>query len=309
MGRERRRIYTMSSSRRRYDLLQKRLDQFTRMLHGLGEGDVRALHRTRVASRRLREILPVLQLKSDLSERLGRRLRKVTTLLGPVRELDVLADLVAELQESGRYDSQVFRRVATVIAAERTHARNRLDSKLSTDELERLARKLDKIAGDLRDRKPSRGWRWVVDARATRRATTLTAALDAAGSMYLPERLHDVRIALKKFRYALEISAEAAGLKPTADVRALKRHQDILGRLHDVQVLIDRVRQIQPTLAPPDVTMWRKIDALSALLENDCRRLHAKFLRQQGSVRAICERVTRVARATETVPARRAEAS
>ena len=306
MGGERRRIYTMSSSRRRYDLLQKRLDQFTRMLHGIGEGDVRALHRTRVASRRLREILPVLQLKSDLAERLGRRLRKVTTLLGPVRELDVLADLVAELQESGRYDSQVFRRVATVIAAERTHARERLDSKLSADELERLARKLDKVAGDLRDRKPSRGWRWAVDARATRRAATLIAALDAAGSIYLPERLHNVRIALKKLRYALEISGEAAGLKATADVRALKRHQDILGRLHDVQVLIDRVRQLQPTLAPPDVTMWRKIDALSALLENDCRRLHARFLRQQGSVRAICERVTR---ATETVPARRAEAS
>ena len=73
-----------------------------------------------------------------------------------------------------------------------------------------------------------------------------------------------------------------------------------------MQVLIDRVRKIQPTLAPPDVTMWRKIDALSALLENDCRRLHARFLRQQSSVRAICDRVTREA---EAPPARRAVAS
>ena len=45
-----------------YELLHKRLERFTRMLQALGEGDVRALHRARVASRRLREMLPVLQL-------------------------------------------------------------------------------------------------------------------------------------------------------------------------------------------------------------------------------------------------------
>ena len=41
----------------------------------LGEGDVRAIHRTRVASRRLREILPVLQLKADVCEPGRRRSR------------------------------------------------------------------------------------------------------------------------------------------------------------------------------------------------------------------------------------------
>src|SRR5438045_809149 len=97
-GREQPVIYNMSASRRRYDLLHKRLEQFTQMLHALGEGDVRALHRTRVASRRLREILPVLQLKPQLADRLGRRLKKVTAQLGEVRELDVLSTLIHELR-------------------------------------------------------------------------------------------------------------------------------------------------------------------------------------------------------------------
>jgi CHAD domain-containing protein len=126
-----------------------------------------------------------------------------------------------------------------------------------------------------------------------RRADALVHALDAAGSIYLQERLHGVRIALKKFRYALEISSEASGLKLASDIRTLKRAQDILGRLHDRQVLIDRVRQIQPAVVPPDLAAWRKLDVLVASLEDDCRRLHAMFLQRAGGVRVICERVTR----------------
>ena len=297
----------MSATRRRSDLLQKRLDQFTSLLHELGEGDNRALHRTRVASRRLREILPVLQLKADVSSRLGRRLKHVTAELGRVRELDVLQTLVGELRESGRYDVQALRRVALALAAEQAQAREELDDRLPVSELERLGRKLEKVGDDLKGKKPSKGWRWAVEARVTRRSDTLVRALDAAGSIYLQERLHDVRIALKKFRYALEISGEASGVRLASEVRTLKKAQDILGRLHDLQVLIDRVRQIQPAVTLPDLTTWRKMDGLVTALENDCRRLHAKFVHRQGRVRTICERVARAESGTPA--AKRAVAS
>jgi CHAD domain-containing protein len=273
------------------------------MLHSLGDGDARALHRTRVASRRLREILPVLQLKPAVADRLGRRLKSVTVRLGPVRELDVLAQLVDEMLASGRHDAQVLRRVAAAMAGECRDARAHLFAKLPTGELQRIAHKLEKIAGEIQEDKPSREWRWAVDARVSRRAAMLSRAMDDAGSIYLPERLHAVRIALKKLRYALEVASESAGGKSTADIQTLKRHQDVLGRLHDVQMLVARVRQMQPLLALPDVTMWRRIDALVSTLENDCRRLHATFMHQQSSVRAICERVTRVTGAAPSRPA------
>ena len=105
------------------------------MLHGLDEGDVRALHRTRVASRRLREILPVLQLDPGVARRLGRRLRKVTQRLGAVRELDVLCLLLDELRESGRYEAQAVRRLATAVGDERAHARDKLLAKVPTGRL------------------------------------------------------------------------------------------------------------------------------------------------------------------------------
>jgi CHAD domain-containing protein len=279
----------MPVSTRRYDLLHKRLEQFTRMLHSLDKGDVHALHRTRVASRRLREILPVLQVDAHAAHRLGRRLRKVTQRLGVVRELDVLCLLIDQLQQSGRYDGQAVRRLAAAIGDERARARDRLLAKLPTGELHRIAGKLDRIASDLKTSRSAHGWRWAVEARVTHRASALREALDDAGALYLPERLHVVRIALKKLRYAREVFAEASGVNLTAELRALKRSQDILGRLHDVQVLLDRVGRLQASLTPPDVTVWRKLDALTLALQNDCRRLHARFMHQRAALLTACD--------------------
>jgi CHAD domain-containing protein len=161
---------------------------------------------------------------------------------------------------------------------------------LPLGELRRIAGKLDRIAGDLKKQETSRGWHWAVDARVTHRALALKTALADAGSLYLPERLHVVRIALKKLRYACEVGAEAAGLSSKGEMRSLKRGQDILGRLHDVQVLIDRIRQLQASLTPADAVISRKLDALMTALENDCRRLHGRFIHQRAAIVAVCDR-------------------
>jgi CHAD domain-containing protein len=261
------------------------------MLQGLDEGDVRALHQTRVASRRLREVLPVLHVKADLAARLGRRLRRVTRRLGVVRELDVLSLLIEELAASGQYDQQAMRKVAAFVGEERKRARGRLLEKLPVDELHRIADKIGRIASDLKTSKnTSRDWRWAVEARVTHRALALKTALADAGALYLPERLHTVRIALKKLRYAHEVVAEAGGLDLKAELRSLERGQDILGRLHDVQVLLDRIRRLQASLTPGDSVISRRLDSLTISLENECRRLHARFMHQKAAVVAVCDR-------------------
>jgi CHAD domain-containing protein len=261
------------------------------MLQGLREGDVAALHQTRVASRRLREVLPVLQLDAHVARRLGRRLRKVTQRLGAVRELDVLSALTQDLAASDRYDAQAVRKLAAFVDGQRKRARNRLWEHLPADELQRISGKLKRIADDLKSDKPSRGWRWALDARVTHRAQTLKDALTDAGSLYLPERLHAVRIALKKLRYAREVETEAAGAARGTEQRVLKRGQDMLGRLHDVQVLIQHARQLQDSLAPGDALLSRKLDTLMSALENECRRLHARFIHQRPAIVAVCDRV------------------
>jgi CHAD domain-containing protein len=278
----------MRESPRNGALLHKRVEQFTRMLRGIEQGDVRALHRTRVASRRLREVLPILELDPDVARKLGVRLRKVTARLGLVRELDVLATLVDELQNSGHCDRHALELVAGSISDDRARARARLLDKMPVTELRRIAARLDKIGKELDDRRPSRGWRWALGARVANRAVALKEAIDQAGALYLPDRLHAVRIALKKLRYALELSAEAAGLQSTAALRTLKRDQDLLGHLHDRQVLIDRIRHLQASL---------HLDAILADLENRCRALHAAFVRDRDSILDVCVQVGPKARA------------
>ncbi len=290
----------MAASTQRHDLLRKRLERFTRLLPALSEGDVNAVHRTRVAARRLRELLPILQLGHDDTDKLSRRLRKVTLHLGTVRELDVLLILIDELHESRRHDHAALARVAEDVARERTRTREKLlGRKLPVNELKHIARKLGRCVDTLQQAQPpraadpsrSRGWRWALEARVARRADALRRAVADAGAVYLPERLHAVRIAVKKLRYALEIAADVAGERSTPDLRTLKRAQELLGRLHDLQVLLERVRQVQASLAPPNLAAWREFEALTTALENSCRRLHARYVRDRAGLDALCDQL------------------
>jgi CHAD domain-containing protein len=270
------------------------------MIQGIQTCDARALHRTRVASRRLREVLPVLQLEASVAVELARRLRKVTRRLGHARELDVLLLLIDDLQRSGRYDRESLDRLAAMLTEKRDDARGRLTAKMPAGELNRLASKLEKVAAGLaksdraaaESRTAARTLRWAVDARVHRRASELRAAIERAGALHFPDRLHAVRIALKKFRYAVELAGELReDPHIAAQLKTLKRNQDLLGRWHDRQVLIERVRHAQAALTPPSVSAWSRLDTVVTGLENECRRLHGRYLREGTALLAVCDRV------------------
>lgn len=284
----------MSPSQPRSDLLRARLDRFTRMLPGVEERDVKAVHRARVASRRLRELLPLLQLDGPTAAKLNKQLRKVTRRLGSVREADVMLLVIDELHESGRFHEPALLRIRKALEQTRDEVRAELPGKSAVSDLRRVARKLDRIARDLEGAdtpQTRRAWRWALDARLSRRAAALRQAIDQAAAVYLPARIHDVRIALKKLRYALELDADAKRSKTPADLRQLKRMQVLLGRLHDLQVLVDRVRQVQASLDPPSVGAWRDLDTLIIAVEQSCRRLHARYVGERHALIEICERV------------------
>jgi len=84
----------MPATAHRDELLRKRVDLFARMLPGIEQGDVRALHRGRVATRRLRELLPVLELLydndgsvQDVAEKLHLHRSSIYNRLGRIRQL------------------------------------------------------------------------------------------------------------------------------------------------------------------------------------------------------------------------------
>jgi len=277
----------MPSGSSRIRLIRTHIDRFDRSLRGIERGDASALHRARVATRRLRELVPLLQLSGTAAHKLSRRLRTVTERLGAVREFDVLLGVVDELHAERRASSDALARVGMAIARDRDAARARLFERLPTAQMRRLSRRLRSLADDLEEERAdhARAVRWAVDARVARRAARLADAMRDAGAVYLPERLHAVRIAAKKMRYVLEVAGNVADTHVHEDVARLTRVQDALGRMHDLQVLVDRVRSVQATLAPPSVAVWRALD-------DDCRRLHARYMKARPALEALVDRLS-----------------
>ena len=283
------------SSIRRYDLLRSRLDRFTRTLPGVESGKTGAVHRARVASRRIRELLPILQFAPETARKLGRRLKKLARRLGGVRDVDVLTQLIIELRQSNRAPARALKRMTDELGEAREHAKHGRSRKAVPAGLRRVGRKLEAVASALneadRSRARGRGWRWAIEARVAHRAAALKSAVKDAGGMYMPERLHQVRLAIKKLRYGVELSAEAAGVKETTDARMLRREQEVLGRLRDLQVLVERVRRVQAGLTPPDLAAWRELDGVVVALEQQCRRLHARYVRDRVALSTLCDRL------------------
>jgi CHAD domain-containing protein len=275
------------------EILGKRLNALSDELAGVRNGDVEAIHRTRVATRRLREVLPIAVTDHQSAKDLGRRLRDVNRALGPVRELDVLAELIAELENERQSLGAALHAVGRAVKGARHKAGRRLGS--AGRKLGKLATRVDDLVGELRSkcaadlRKTRREWRWAVQARVFHRARRLQSAMDQAGVLYASGPLHDVRVAIKKLRYAMELADEIGEAQPGA-VKALKAAQDLLGRQHDLDVFIMWGRQVQASADKR--ASWGELVTLTRAIERDCRELHARYIRECPALTALIVRAS-----------------
>jgi CHAD domain-containing protein len=275
-------------------LFDKRLDPFRRAIAGVRAWDVEAVHQSRVGSRRLRELIPLLELDPDTQRRVGRQLRQVTRRLGKLREVDVLAVIVDELRRSeGATDA--IDRIADSIADETRRTRHWLTRRLPARDLERLSRTLAEAEKELAARggrsglRASRGpqiWLSALDARVARRASRLRSAIDRAGTMYSSDALHGVRIAVKKLRYSLEVAHEARGDDDPVTIAFLKDAQNVLGRLHDLETFVGRVRQLQTGV---ESELLADLATLERRVEIECRELHSRFVRDRTRLVALAD--------------------
>jgi len=257
------------------------------------DGEPKAVHQARVATRRLREILPVaLDTTSGRGARLRRRLKRLTRALGPVRELDVACGLLTD-RSGGRPEPGVValrahlseRRLAALDVLHRA-----CDAGRARRLLKRLSARVEALAQDGRGAAPPRRERRRLARRVVDRACALAAAVDASGAMLIVDRVHAVRIAAKRLRYALELAGELALAKTQVFVARLKTTQDILGSLHDLDVLRIEAARVHASL-PPESIVARDLDRIVAALDGDVRQLHARYLRGARALAALTDRV------------------
>jgi CHAD domain-containing protein len=260
-----------------------------------------------MAARRLREVLPMLQLDGPTVEKFTTRLRKISRRVCAVYQLDVMLALLDELDETDRRGRSAIAQVREELRQLAGRARADLFRKKAAHDHRRLSEKLADVVETLRaetdHRSGARARQWAAKARVARRASDLKTAINAAGGVYLAARLRKVHSCVKKLRYGAELAADVADSVEASDVRVLARMQTILDDLDDVQALIDRVRDVQGSLATPDVKAWRDLDNLIISLENRCRASHARYVRERATLVTLCDRL--VARAPAEGSAKR----
>jgi CHAD domain-containing protein len=266
-------------------LIARPLEALAERLPGALEGDPHHIHQARVASRRLRELLPIVSdvLKRRPQRRLRRRLRSLTRALGPVREVDVELASIDEMVADCATPLPLADEVKRDLVRARGERLAALTERFDAGRVRRLLRRLHRLESVLAEGEQPREWRVTLARRVARRAEALNEAVADAGALFDSDRLHTVRIAVKKLRYTLEVVGEARLAATGSMVRSLKEAQDILGKLHDADVLLAEVRAhaaahvSTPLAAPSDVdASW-----FDREITTETRRLHARYLRRQ----------------------------
>jgi CHAD domain-containing protein len=207
--------------------------------------DSEELHAMRAASRRLRAAVALFRdaLPAE-AERLRPELAWVGRTIGVVRDLDVqLEQLDGWAVALPTADREPLDRLRALLAEERADARSHMLEALDSP---RYARFVRRFGAMLRSRSgartgPARG---VAPDLVARRHRALRKAERRIGRNSVPGDYHRLRIAGKRFRYALEFLAD---LYPGGTNRLLKRTvvlQDVLGAYQDASVARARLRAL-----------------------------------------------------------------
>ncbi len=284
----------MNDSHPSEQMIRQRLSALARELPSASSGDVNAVHQARVATRRVRAALPIVT-RGSRRRKLKRSFTRLTRALGGVRELDVAILTLDELVSDPSVPKEGLEQLRAILQEERQHSYTEMNAILQHVDLDRLQRRTlvavehaaerDSEQSDLKRLKS-------VVRRAGKRALDLQAAIENAGNIYLADRLHQVRIAVKKLRYVLEVARELSRSRASARIRLLKNVQDLLGRMHDLEVLITRIRALQGSDRAPTLKVSADLDRLVRRLEMECRQLHVRYMGFKKKLLELCDYVT-----------------
>ncbi len=215
--------------------------------------------------------------------------RRLTRALGGVRELDVALILLADLETARPLLRAATGTVRQVVRWEREVRRADLGRRLQQADFDQLRQRIATLLLDFEVAAAAGDWRSLLETRIACRAADVRAAADLAGHLYAPERLHGVRIAAKKLRYALELARELGRVPTLQALRQLKQMQDLLGHMHDLEVLAGYTRLLDLQVSTRG-RQHARIAGLLNTIEEEVRRLHATYLASRPVLDKIAAR-------------------
>jgi CHAD domain-containing protein len=247
----------------------------------LSDGSVEAIHKMRVATRRLQSSLDLLQVKSDhlKTTKLKRRLRDWRRKLSTVRNCDVFLDLIrieAVSRKAGR--GEQFVTLVSILEKKRGERIAEVQEYLKRADIPKFAARLGitlrplpeitqvvegedeaapseqatievetgKLQGEVAppDLKkwPDEGKIALRTAdRIDQRLAEFQALAAQAHATTHPQELHELRIAAKRLRYLLEVVSDQGYGDASRALASLRSIQDRIGDWHDLEALEDEI--------------------------------------------------------------------
>ena len=219
--------------------------------------DMEGVHDMRVASRRLRSAL--LDFRPYLRKQVRQKgLRQMARSLGAVRDEDVAIAALGKLAAEGSEEAEVSEEVSVGLnhiiderSWKRERARKALERAITEWRVLRLKEKLGfrfvratRISSDDGTDTGGNRFEGLSFRRAGREIISkrLEELYELGESLYHPyevEPLHDMRIAAKRLRYAMELFAQCWGESLAPFSEEVARIQDSLGDLHDCDMWIE----------------------------------------------------------------------
>lgn len=228
-----------------------RLEELRRHVPSLADpADDEPVHQTRVASRRLRAAFALFDgvLPSETLHRWDRRVRRLAKALGKARDFDVqtsfLDQFMAELDLKASRPG--LDRLRLRLAQRRRRAQRDLRRTLRRFERRRTTEEIDQELRETAVRaklaEGSGAPEWLRVVAASRIMSFVEQVLIHEPFVEQADRveeLHQMRIAAKHLRYALEIVAPLFEGRLAAPVEVSRSLQRQLGEIHDCDVWID----------------------------------------------------------------------
>jgi CHAD domain-containing protein/CYTH domain-containing protein len=220
--------------------------------------DAEALHDFRVGLRRLRSTLRAYEpyLAGSVGRKDRRRVRRLARATGGARDAEVhiewlekRRDPLSKAEKAGARWLLARLRDAQADAEEAMRAEVARDF---TRERWRLARRLRFFRVEVALDDPAGGplLATVLGRLALDAVREVEEHLARVRSIADQEEAHEARIAAKRLRYLVEPFQQEAALGPES-VKRMKKLQDVLGEMHDAEVLLATVREALEELGDP----------------------------------------------------------
>ncbi len=256
-------------------LLEHRAHTLRAQVEAVRAQEVEGIHRMRVASRRLRASLAECKGIADkaLRKRLGRQVRGITRGLGTARELDVSLDILTQHQAAQVHiPEHAFDYAIQTLRALRMEQTPRIFECAMRATSAAFEAALRELLDNLRPQKQCFIETAIVNQKV--RYAALRKHYHEWQHAPSSNALHQIRIRLKKLRYASEVYAPLYNIEMMVHLAELKHLQSVLGSWNDNRILCQYLETVTPD-APAN--LHRSLVAYTASRNANVAVLQTRF--------------------------------